>query len=402
MLSRNRRRKHFLTLIATQIVCLAVGLWIHHHLIVSAAYRAAEKRALAELAANTEQLRTAISHQEPVHSLEEAEIAPAPLLAAGVIAWVWTSVLLVIAVNMIVTRFYARLEEKRTQAEEDTLRRIQLLSRTRDAVVLGLAKLADSRDQTTGYHLERISCYASRLAAELRRHPKYRDVVTTEYVQSIAIGSTLHDIGKVGIEDSILLKPGPLTAQERERVKQHAVIGGRCLLEIERCLETSNFLQMARIIAFSHHEWWDGNGYPQGLAGEQIPLSARIVAIADVYEALSSPRVYKGALPHQQCVEVIRSQAGKQFDPDLAEVFCSIAGGLRQITSQYYQIVPEGREPLPRAPALSEDHQCEDLLSTCEDLISISEGTYQDQSAPTNPPSGEGSHPFALPIKEEP
>ena len=289
------------------------------------------------------------------------EVLTGSLALAGTIAWFWTSVLLGIAVYLIVTRLYEELSRRRTQAEGESLKRIQSLVRTRDAVIFGLAKLAESRDRTTGNHLERISSYASRLAATLRHHPKYRDLLTPEFVQLIGISSALHDIGKVGIEDTILLKHGPLTEAERARVQQHTTIGARYLLDIERRLGSSDFLQMARQIALSHHERWDGKGYPEGLAGEAIPLAARIVAVTDTYEALSSLSDYKPAIPHEECVKVIRREAGKQFDPDLVAAFFKVEGSFRRIASQYGNDAPGSLRGAIGMPGAAEDPQCTGL-----------------------------------------
>lgn len=439
-----RRPGHLLTLLTALVGCLAAGLWIHHHFVLSTIHRAMEDGAAEELAAETDELLVAIgrlelaepsagsaelgpvvdrfedrrvlpelrvtltdsqwrilaelpaSGQQPsdqqtsdeqtlggsltwvgpsadpsdqqritgwlstgdgrhvavarrlpgrdlyavVHyPLKEAKVSPkalgGSLPGAGVITWIWTSALLVVVVYVITTRFYDQLTRRRAQAEAASLRRIQSLERTRDAVIFGLAKLADSRDEDTGHHLERISAYASRLAMALRHHPEYRQVVTSDFVNLVGISSALHDIGKVGIEDAVLLKPEPLSGDERARMQQHAVIGRDCILEIERRLGTSNFLQMAREIAYSHHEKWDGSGYPDGLIGKEIPLAARIVALADVYEALSSARVYKKAFPHEKCVQIIRSESGKHFDPVLVETFLKLERGFKLINRQY-------------------------------------------------------------------
>ena len=217
--------------------------------------------------------------------------------------------------------------------------------RTRDAVIFGLAQLADSRDPETGDHLERISIYSTRLASALRRHPQFDTRVTPAFVRLIGISSALHDIGKVGIEDQILRKAGKLTADEVTRMQHHAAIGGECLQEIEQRLGRSNFLQMAREIAFAHHERWDGTGYPKGLAGEEIPLSARIAAIVDVYDALSSKRVYKPRIPHEECVTIIRGQAGMHFDPDLVNVWLTIEPRFREIAAQYAEVSSDTMPP---------------------------------------------------------
>lgn len=198
------------------------------------------------------------------------------------------------------------------------------LQRTQRAVMYGLAHLSESRDPATGEHLRRIKHLARVLAEALQSHPNYRSVVTPEFVKQIEISAMLHDIGKVGISDAILLKPGKLTPDERLEIQQHPLISSQCLRRIEEKLGSANFLEMAHEIALYHHERWDGLGYPFGRRGEAIPLTARIVAIADVYDALVSERVYKPAFPHEQCVAMIREGAGTQFDPELVKVFLSI------------------------------------------------------------------------------
>lgn len=257
------------------------------------------------------------------------------LPAVGAITFVWTLGLQCIAVYLIFCHTQKPVDPKQPSSEEMMMRRTQDLVRTRDAVIFGLAKLAESRDPDTGQHLERIALYSTRLATALRARPEYRKAITPAFVRLIGISSALHDIGKVGIHDSILLKPGPLTPEERARIQEHTSIGGTCLSQIEQRLGRSNFLYMAREIALHHHEHWDGGGYPAGLTGEQIPLAARIVAVADVYDALSSKRVYKGPFPHEQCVRMIEKQSGKQFDPRIVKVFSEIAPQLREIAVRY-------------------------------------------------------------------
>jgi putative two-component system response regulator len=240
-----------------------------------------------------------------------------------------------IIVFLVLGRFHDDVDRERKQTASDTLRRSQNLVRTRDAVIFGLAKLADSRDPETGDHLERMSIYSTMLASALQRHPKFADKVTPAFARLIGISTALHDIGKVGIEDSILRKPGKLSAAQTARMRKHTTIGGECLREIELRLGSSNFLQMAREIAFAHHERWDGAGYPNGIAGDAIPLAARIAAIADVYDALSSKRVYKHALQHEECIAIIRNEAGKGFDSDLVDVWLTIENRFRDVALQY-------------------------------------------------------------------
>ncbi len=232
---------------------------------------------------------------------------------------------------------YSALTDSEGQAvaysimEKDLTERIKLerklkdsfrqLKDTREATILGFAQLTEYRDKSTGKHLERIREYTKILALELRKKPQYSDYIDDEYLDDLCISSVLHDVGKVGIEDSILRKPGKLDVGEFEKIKEHARIGGDALTKVDRTLSRQSFLTIGKEIAYSHHERWDGSGYPRGLKGEEIPLSARIVALADVYDALTSERVYKGAIPHDQAVEIILSGRGTHFDPDIVDAF---------------------------------------------------------------------------------
>jgi len=258
-----------------------------------------------------------------------------------VLGFVWTIGLQSIVAFLVLSRLSTVHEERESRSYEENLMRSKELLRTRDAVIFGLAKLAESRDPDTGQHLERIAMYATRLASGLRRHARYRDVVTPTFVRTIGISSALHDIGKVGVEDAVLLKPGRLSDEERFHMQIHPILGGECISQIEQQLGNSNFLAMAREIAFCHHERWDGEGYPVGLVGEEIPLSARIVSIADVYDALASRRVYKDAFPHEKCVEMILQESGKQFDPQLVEVFLTIQEQFREVAVRFAEPPPE-------------------------------------------------------------
>jgi PAS domain S-box-containing protein len=215
--------------------------------------------------------------------------------------------------------------------EKDLTERIKLETKLRDSIeeiketqsaaILGFAKLTEYRDKDTGKHLERIREYTRLMAKTLRKLDKYTDYITDEYIEDLSLSSTLHDVGKVGIEDQILLKPGRLSAEEFERIKEHAGMGGDALGEVDDQVHRKSFLTIAREIAHYHHERWDGNGYPDGLAGSDIPLSARIVAIADVYDALTSKRPYKDEYSHEQALEIISNERGTQFDPDIVDAF---------------------------------------------------------------------------------
>lgn len=271
-------------------------------------------------------------HQPVAVVNDEVAALTHSLPAISAITLVWISAVLSISVFVMLGRTHEQVDSQRVRAAAETLRQARNLARTQDAVIFGLAKLADSRDSDTGAHLDRITAYATLLASAARQHPDFSREIDSEFVRLIGISSALHDIGKVGVGDDVLLKPGPLSPAERRRMQQHTLIGGECLRSIEQRLGSSNFLQMAREIALSHHERWDGGGYPAGLAGGAIPLAARIVAIADVYDALSSKRVYKPAFTHAKCVEIIRECANDQFDSKLVEIWLSIEPRFREIS----------------------------------------------------------------------
>jgi len=200
---------------------------------------------------------------------------------------------------------------------------IRLIERNeaRDATVLAMAKLAEQRDPETGAHLERVQRYCQILAETLSEKEQYRSVINRSFIENIFRSSPLHDIGKVGIPDDILLKPGRLTPEEFDAMKQHSKIGGDTIWSVMKQGYTQDFLKMGMEIAYYHHEKFDGSGYPNGLAGESIPLSARIMAVADVYDALTSKRVYKEAMPHAKAAGIIRKDVGSHFDPDVVEAF---------------------------------------------------------------------------------
>lgn len=192
---------------------------------------------------------------------------------------------------------------------------------TRDVTIFALARLAESRDPETGQHLERIRRYARILAEDLRRSGASGQVITPDDVRLIHLTSPLHDIGKVGIPDSILLKPGRLTECEFEIMKSHTVIGAETLEAASAQYPDVAYLRVAAQIARTHHERFDGSGYPAGLAGRAIPLCGRIVAVADVYDALTSKRVYKPAFPHDVARGMIVEAAGSHFDPEVVAAF---------------------------------------------------------------------------------
>ena len=219
----------------------------------------------------------------------------------------------------LVRRFDSTLLEVSSSLEREVDRRTLGLQRSRNAVVFGLAKLAESRDKDAGQHLERLRTYVTILASELAKHNSRID---HHYVANLAIASALHDVGKMGVPDAVILKLGKLTAAERRAMQMHTVLGDECLASVERMLgDNDQFLTFAREVAAAHHEQWDGSGYPYGLQGKDIPLAARIVALADVYDALTSHREYRPAASHAEAREWIVSHYGSQFDPEVVEAF---------------------------------------------------------------------------------
>jgi len=198
------------------------------------------------------------------------------------------------------------------------------LNSTRDATILTLASLAETRDNETGAHILRTQRYVKALALYLQARPAYSNELTDETIDLLYKSAPLHDIGKVGIPDAILLKPGKLSTEEFEIMKGHAQIGADALLIAEEHLGTNSFLRLARVISLSHHEKWDGSGYPAGLSGSDIPLAGRLMAVADVYDALISKRVYKPAFSHDKAMEIIREGKGAHFDPDIIDALDAI------------------------------------------------------------------------------
>lgn len=205
---------------------------------------------------------------------------------------------------------------------------------SRDIFIFSLAKLAESRDNDTGAHLERIREYSRLLAEEMSTLDKYRDVLNADYIRTIYATSPLHDIGKVGIPDCVLLKPGKLTHDEFEVMKQHTLIGFETLQAAVKNNPSAKFYRFAQEIVIAHHERWDGNGYPHGLSGEDIPLCGRIVSVADVYDALTTKRVYKEAFDHETAKAIIVGDRGAAFDPDVVDAFLNREEDFEAIRTQ--------------------------------------------------------------------
>lgn len=212
---------------------------------------------------------------------------------------------------------------------------IRQISDMQMETIFSLAKLAQSRDDDTGTHLERVQQYCYALSQKLAEDSPYSHLIDDNFIKNIVNASTLHDIGKVGISDLILLKPGKLTEEEFAEMKKHTTIGAATLREVHSKFGNNSFMEMGMIIANYHHERWDGSGYPEGLAGEKIPLPARIMAIADVYDALGTKRVYKEAFPQEMCIEIIRDGRGGQFDPVIVDAFLDLMDDFYRIRQDF-------------------------------------------------------------------
>lgn len=228
------------------------------------------------------------------------------------------------------------LAEQNEHLEQRVKARTHELESLQDATIGAMASLAETRDNETGNHIRRTQNYVKLLAEELLSRGHYPDEITPQSIELLYKSAPLHDIGKVGIPDSVLLKPGKLTDEEFELMKFHTTLGRAVLLTVEDSIDFQcDFLQTAKEIAYSHQEKWDGSGYPEGLSQEQIPLSARLMAIADVYDALISERVYKPAFSHEKAVQIITDGSGSHFEPLLVDIFVSIEGKFREIASKY-------------------------------------------------------------------
>ncbi|MGE0875456.1 MAG: two-component system response regulator [Burkholderiales bacterium] len=228
------------------------------------------------------------------------------------------------------------LRDKNAYLEAEVQRRTQELGVVQDVTIMAMASLAETRDNETGNHIRRTQNYVSVLAEKLKDHPRFARTLDAATIDQLYKSAPLHDIGKVGIPDHVLLKPGKLTPEEFELMKTHTTLGRDAIMAAEKLIGVEDsFLRLAREIAYGHQEKWDGSGYPQGLAGEAIPVSARLMAVADVYDALISRRVYKEAFPHPDAVAIIAEGRGRHFDPDVADAFLALADEFRAIAERF-------------------------------------------------------------------
>ncbi len=236
--------------------------------------------------------------------------------------------------------------------EEEVASRTQALAELQDATIRAMASLAETRDNETGNHIRRTQHYVEALARHLQGHPRFKEELTDTNIETIFKSAPLHDIGKVGIPDRILLKPGKLTPEEFEIMKTHTTLGRDAIVAAESETTHDNpFFRYAKEITYSHQEKWDGSGYPEGLMGNNIPLSARLMAVADVYDALISERVYKAAFSHEKAVEIIREGRGSHFDPDMVDAFLVLSEEFRRIAQRFADGAPAIQAQIDRLAA---------------------------------------------------
>lgn len=227
------------------------------------------------------------------------------------------------------------LKQHRDHLEELVQARTRELALTQEVTINSLASLAETRDPETGGHILRTQRYIRILAEKLKLHPRFQTFLDDQTIDLLFKSAPLHDIGKVGVADHILLKPGKLTDGEFVEMKKHTTYGRNALRVTELKLGDNSFMRYAREIAYTHQEKWDGSGYPEGLKGEAIPVSGRLMAVADVYDALISKRVYKPPFSHQQAVAIIREGKGSHFDPDMVDAFVAVEDDFRRIAMEF-------------------------------------------------------------------
>ncbi|PLX66701.1 MAG: hypothetical protein C0602_11595 [Denitrovibrio sp.] len=257
------------------------------------------------------------------------------------------------------------LKMHRDNLEHMVQERTHELQLTQEVTIESLAALAEYRDPETGGHIRRTQCYMLELAKHMQSKGLYPEILTDENIRLIYISSPLHDIGKVGIPDDILLKPGRLTDEEFATMQKHALYGHDALMSAIKKAPGISFLTIAKDIASTHHEKWDGKGYPNGTKGEDIPLVGRIMAVADVYDALISKRVYKPPFPHAKALDILQKDSGTHFDPTVVEAFVDINEKLRGIAIKYadhkeeVEVLSQGLEDLKviKKILLAEDHE---------------------------------------------
>jgi putative two-component system response regulator len=242
-----------------------------------------------------------------------------------------------ISIPILQTRVktHLALAEQKIGLEHLVQERTEQLQRAKDAVVYSMGALAEARDEETGNHILRTQEYVKILGCALAGRVRYANLLNERVINLISRAAPLHDIGKVGVPDHILQKQGALSDEEKRQMNKHVTYGRDAITKAEKHIGSTNFTAVAKEIAYSHHEKWDGSGYPARLAGEEIPLSARMMAVADVYDALVSKRYYKPSMPHEEAKAQIAQESGAHFDPELVEAFLESGEAFREIADRY-------------------------------------------------------------------
>lgn len=237
--------------------------------------------------------------------------------------------------HLALVKSQKKLQEKNLILEDSVNERTKEISRTQDVAIFCMATVAETRDNETGKHIRRTQHYVKLLANHLSKNSKYKDQLTPSYIELLYKSAPLHDIGKVGVPDAILLKPGALNDDEWKEMKNHSVYGLQAIEKAEIEYGSSSFLRIAKEIVYGHHEKWDGSGYPQGLSGQDIPLSARLMAIADCYDALINRRVYKQAFSFESAFNIMLEGRGTHFEPELVDAFVEIQSSFIEIAQKF-------------------------------------------------------------------
>ncbi|TCS40691.1 HD domain-containing phosphohydrolase [Reinekea marinisedimentorum] len=237
--------------------------------------------------------------------------------------------------HLALARTRKRLEYEKSLLEVKIRERTQEISRTQDIAMYCMSTVVEARDNETGAHIRRTQHYIKALADRLRKHPEFAETLTPDYIDMLYKSAPLHDIGKVAVPDAILLKPGKLTPKEWEEMKKHTTYGLQALERTEVVYGSSSFLKIAKEIVYSHHERWDGTGYPEGLFGKKIPLSARLMALADCYDALISRRAYKEPFSHEEARRIVIEGRGTHFDPYIVDAFIQLESAFVSIANQF-------------------------------------------------------------------
>lgn len=228
-------------------------------------------------------------------------------------------------VSVIYTgRVVDSIDSKRSKLDENVDEKIAAIERMQHQIIISFSNIIEARDGNTGKHVKRTSEYVEALVKELARTGAYSDILTERYMHDTIISAPLHDIGKITVPDAILLKPGKLTDEEFNAIKNHTVNGKKIIEQSMSDIEDEEFLKIAKSVALYHHECWDGSGYPYGIIGSEIPLCARIMTIADFFDALAAKRIYKDAMPTEKVFNIIKEQRGKKFDPVVTDAFLNI------------------------------------------------------------------------------